>query len=209
MTSMQDAETKSAAELFPHQQAAWERQRRHVVDNSAFYQALWDGRPPPLDLRDIAELPVSTKAELRLSQESHPPFGDYLATTRARVSRLHRTSGTSGQAMNLAMSAGDCALTEEVGGRSHRAAGLNAEHTVVHCLNYQMWMGGVTDHLTLERTGATVVPFGVGGTELLIRTIREIGITAISCTPSYPAVLERVIEEFGIQKRTPSVSTRQ
>jgi len=195
MTSMQDAETKSAAELFPHQQAAWERQRRHVVDNSAFYQALWDGRPPPLDLRDIAELPVSTKAELRLSQESHPPFGDYLATTRARVSRLHRTSGTSGQAMNLAMSAGDCALTEEVGGRSHRAAGLNAEHTVVHCLNYQMWMGGVTDHLTLERTGATVVPFGVGGTELLIRTIREIGITAISCTPSYPAVLERVIEE--------------
>jgi phenylacetate-CoA ligase len=56
-------------------------------------------------------------------------------------------------------------------------------------------MGGVTDHLTLEQTGATVVPFGVGGSELLIRTIREIGIDAISCTPSYPAVLERVIEE--------------
>ena len=53
----------------------------------------------------------------------------------------------------------------------------------------------MTDHLTLERTGATVVPFGVGGSELLIRTIREIGIDAISCTPSYPAVLERVIEE--------------
>jgi phenylacetate-CoA ligase len=58
-----------------------------------------------------------------------------------------------------------------------------------------MWMGGVTDHLTLERTGATVVPFGVGGTELLVRTIRETGIDAISCTPSYPAVLERVLEE--------------
>ncbi|MEZ5676243.1 MAG: hypothetical protein R3D81_13775 [Thalassovita sp.] len=29
----------------------------------------------------------------------------------------------------------------------------------------------MTDHLTLERTGATVVPFGVGSTELLINTI--------------------------------------
>ena len=66
---------------------------------------------------------------------------------------------------------------------------------VVHCLNYQMWMGGLTDHMTLERTGALVVPFGVGNTELLVRTIQEVGITAISCTPSYPAVLERVIAE--------------
>ncbi len=56
-------------------------------------------------------------------------------------------------------------------------------------------MGGFTDHTTLEATGATVVPFGVGDTQLLIRTIRELGITAISCTPSYPAVLERVIAE--------------
>ena len=97
--------------------------------------------------------------------------------------------------MNLALSARDCDITETVGGRSQSAAGLTADHTVVHCLNYQMWMGGVTDHMTLERTGATVVPFGVGNTELLIRTIREIGITAISCTPSYPAVLERVLAE--------------
>jgi phenylacetate-CoA ligase len=65
----------------------------------------------------------------------------------------------------------------------------------VHCLNYQMWMGGFTDHTTLEATGAMVVPFGVGGSELLVRTIRELGVTAISCTPSYPAVLERVIAE--------------
>ncbi|MBE0691881.1 MAG: phenylacetate--CoA ligase family protein, partial [Aquamicrobium sp.] len=129
------------------------------------------------------------------SQAAHPPFGDYLAAPRSMANRLHRTSGTTGQAMNLALSARDCRITEAVGGRCHAAAGLTAEHTVVHCLNYQMWMGGVTDHMTLEATGALVVPFGVGGTELLIRTIREVGITAISCTPSYPAVLEKVLAE--------------
>jgi phenylacetate-CoA ligase len=124
-----------------------------------------------------------------------PPFGDYLAARPEKVSRLHRTSGTTGQAMNLALSARDCEITEIVGGRAQTLAGLKAGMMVVHCLNYQMWMGGLTDHLTLERTGATVVPFGVGSTELLIRTIIETGITAISCTPSYPAALEMVIAE--------------
>lgn len=176
-------------------QTAWARQRSHVMQNSGFYRRLWAGRNVPEDLRDLADLPLSDKAQLRVSQAEHGPFGDYLATGREAVVRLHRTSGTTGQAMNLAMSLRDCRITEEVGGRSHRAAGLTPGHTVVHCLNYQMWMGGLTDHMTLQATGALVVPFGVGNTELLIRTIREVGIDAISCTPSYPAVLERVLDE--------------
>ena len=195
MTLVRNAEILGAADLLPHHEAAWERQREYVTKNSVFYRELWNGQTPPRDLRDIAALPLSDKTQLRISQADHPPLGNYLASARAKVTRLHRTSGTTGQAMNLALSARDCEITEIVGGRCHRAAGLSAEHTVVHCLNYQMWMGGVTDHLTLERTGATVVPFGAGGTELLIRTIREIGINAISCTPSYPAVLERILED--------------
>jgi len=195
MTLIHDAEKLAPADLLPHQQILWEQQRQYVMDNSGFYTNLWKGQKPPMDLLDLPSLPLSCKSELRLSQASHPPFGDYLAAGIQQAIRLHRTSGTTGQAMNLALSATDCETTEIVGGRSHSAAGLKPGHNVVHCLNYQMWMGGVTDHLTLERTGAMVVPFGVGGTELLIRTILEIGIDAISCTPSYPAVLERVLAE--------------
>ena len=181
--------------MISQQQSLWETQRLYVAGHSKFYQALWQGREAPLKLQDLPGLPLSSKAELRLSQAQSPPFGDYLAAERATVTRLHRTSGTTGQAMNLALSARDCEITQTVGGRAQRSAGLTAEHSVVHCLNYQMWMGGVTDHLTLEQTGAMVVPFGVGSTELLIRTIMETGINAISCTPSYPAVLERSLAE--------------
>ena len=195
MTTLENAIFLSAAQLFPHQQAAWNEQKQHVSNNSQFYKELWNGQLPPDDLRDLAELPLSTKAQVRISQELHPPFGDYLAAPREQVNRLHRTSGTTGQAMNLALSARDCEITEIVGGRCQTSAGLGPDDTVIHCLNYQMWMGGLTEHMTLERTGATVIPFGVGGTELLIRTIRDIGVTAISCTPSYPAVIERVMRE--------------
>ena len=176
-------------------QQLWEQQRLYVSENSPFYRALWQGGDIPLQLEDLAQLPLTSKVQLRESQAAEPPFGNYLAASHDSVNRLHRTSGTTGQAMNLALSAGDCALTVSVGGRAQRLAGLGPSHSVVHCLNYQMWMGGVTDHMTLEETGAMVVPFGVGSTDLLIETIRQVGVNAISCTPSYPAVLEKTLNE--------------
>ena len=195
MALLDNAVTASAGEVARHQQESWPAQAAHVARSSDFYRDLWAGKAPPENLRDLPELPLSDKAMLRISQADYPPFGNYLAAPRDTAARLHRTSGTTGQAMNLALSARDCEVTEIVGGRCQSAAGLGPGHVVVHCLNYQMWMGGLTDHMTLERTGALVVPFGVGNTELLVRTIQEVGITAISCTPSYPAVLERVIAE--------------
>jgi len=183
------------AEIARLRAARWPAQSDYVARHSPFFQRLWAEVRPPVRLEELPRLPLCDKAMLRASQAASPPFGDYLAASPEKVVRLHRTSGTSGQAMNLALSAADARLTAEVGGRAQRAAGLGPGHRVVHCLNYQLWMGGLTDHLTLEATGASVVPFGVGASELLVRTIRELAITAISCTPSYPAVLERVIAE--------------
>ncbi len=194
-SELQELYHGSAQQLGAHQQALWQQQRRYVFEHSAFYRRLWNESEPPERLEEIAALPLSDKADLRRSQTETPPFGDYLAASTERVTRLHRTSGTTGQAMNLALSARDCEVTETIGGRAQSLAGLRASHRVVHCLNYRMWMGGVTDHLTLERSGAMVVPFGVGETALLVRTIREIGINAISCTPSYPMVLEQVVRD--------------
>ena len=183
-------------ELAVQREARWQIQRERLAA-SAFYQHQHRDAPLclPSTLADIADLPFTKKEDLRKDQAAHPPFGSYLAAASDIVTRLHRTSGTTGQAMNLALSAHDARLQAEVAGRAQSAAGLEPSDIVVHCLNYQLWMGGVTDHLGLEETGAMVVPFGTGGTELLIRTIQELGINAISCTPSYPARLAEVLRE--------------
>jgi phenylacetate-CoA ligase len=55
--------------------------------------------------------------------------------------------------------------------------------------------------MTLEEAGACVVPFGVGNTRQLLETIVELGVTAISCTPSYPALLEKHLREEGRDPR--------
>lgn len=189
------ADFAELSDLAAHRQAQWERQRAYVAACSPLHRRVWGGREPPRRLEGLAELPLVDKEMLRESQRAHPPFGDYLAAPEDKIARVHRTSGTTGTAMNLALSAGDAHATAVVGARAQAASGLGPGHRVVHCLNYRLWMGGYTDHAALEATGAAVVPFGVGDSELLIRTIRELRITAISCTPSYPAVLERAIAE--------------
>ncbi len=181
--------------LAAHRQHLWETQREYVMTRSPLHRRAWKGAKAPRRLEALAELPLMDKEMLRDSQRDHPPFGDYLAVPATAVARVHRTSGTTGTAMNLALSLKDARETAVVGGRAQAAGGLGPGHRVVHCLNYRLWMGGFTDHTTLEATGAAVVPFGVGDTQLLIRTIRELAITAISCTPSYPAVLERAMAE--------------
>ena len=189
-------ETMSPDAVRQYQDAAWERQWDYVRSRSSFYQkklAAFSGRRISLD--DLQDLPLTEKDELRISQEGDYPFGDYIACPQSDVVRMHRTSGTTGRPLILSNSRKDTENVARTGARSMWAAGLRPTDRVVHCLNYCMWTGGFTDHTVLEATGATVLPYGIGNTVQLIRSIKELGITAISCTPSYPAMLEKVMRE--------------
>jgi phenylacetate-CoA ligase len=195
LSTTQEADFAPLEELAAQQSERWRQQYRYVLKNSPFFSALWSESRASPRLEDLPLLPLCDKEMLHRSQAEAPPFGNFLAAPESSVVRVHRSSGTTGRTMNLVLSAADAQQTAVVGARAQRASGLGPQHRVVHCLNYQLWMGGFTDHTILEMTGATVIPFGVGNSELLVHTIRELGITAISCTPSYPLVLERVIEE--------------
>jgi phenylacetate-CoA ligase len=190
-----NAEFANPNELRQLHQTHWENQSSYIMANSEFYQHLFKGQKLNGDMAEIPELPFTDKEMLRNEQRTQPPFGSYLAADESRIVRLHRTSGTTGTAMNLALTHQDAQMTAVVGARAQSASGLGPQHRVVHCLNYQLWMGGYTDHATLEATGAMTIPFGVGNTKQLVELIRDLKINAISCTPSYPAVLEQVIRE--------------
>lgn len=184
------------------QEAAWRRQWAYVRASSTFYAQKLNGRSNgPLSLDQLQDLPLTDKEDLRISQELSHPFGTYVACAEEKIVRLHRTSGTTGRGLNLANSRRDADRVAAIGARAMTACGLRRSDRVIHCLNYCMWTGGVTDHMTLEAAGATVVPYGVGNTAQLLDTIAELGITAISCTPSYPALLERSLRERGQDPR--------
>ncbi len=175
----------------------------YVYGNSSMYQEKFSRAGIPKDkikdVQDLALLPFTTKKELRNSQKKQVPFGDFLAAPALNVSRVHRTSGTTGSFIYTALTKNDLDQTHNCGARAFWSAGLRPHHRVIHCLNYCMWMGGYTDHANLETTGATVIPFGVGNAKQLIQVIKDAGINAISSTPSYPKHLEKVIKaEFNM-----------
>jgi phenylacetate-CoA ligase len=141
-------------------------------------------------------LPFTSKGDVLREQELNPPFGRFLGTgSTTSAVRVHRTSGTAGRGLYIAMSQADANIAVTAGRRAFICAGAEAADRIVHCLNYCLWAGGVTDHLSLEATGAAVIPFGVGQSRRLIETIKRLAISAISCTPSYMVRLQAVMQD--------------
>ena len=87
-------------------------------------------------------------------------------------------------------------MVTRLGGRAMFCAGARPGLRIVHCLNYQLWTGGVTDHMIIEASGATAPCRSASARpRKLLETIAELGVTGIHCTPSYPALLEKVLRE--------------
>jgi len=143
---------------------------------------------------NLSAFPFTTKSELLQDQLINPPYGSNLCVDLKSVQRIHKTSGTTNNPLILALTLNDIKNTVKVGSKCFNLAGLKKEDIVVHCLNYNMWAGGYTDHHSLEASGAAVIPFGVGNTNKLIETILLIKPTAIHCTPSYIKKIELILK---------------
>ncbi|MEE9295697.1 MAG: AMP-binding protein [Phycisphaerae bacterium] len=197
-------ETMSPAEL--HDRLEVPRLRRqliHTFDNSPFWRDRFDTagitRGDLDNGIDFESFPFTEKRELLLDQVNHPPYGRLPAVSHDDIRRVHRTSGTASRPFFTLLTGRDVETTVEAGARAFWCAGLRPADTVVHCLSYCLWSGGVTDHLCLERTGATVIPYGVGNSRYLLELIQTLKPTAISCTPSYlERLAELLVNEMGV-----------
>jgi phenylacetate-CoA ligase len=176
-------------------------QLRYVRTASAFYRRkLGDG--PDVSAEDFAALPFTTKDELRKAQAADPPFGEIRAASQTAIVRLHVTSGTSGRPLAIGFTRADHELSCEIGARAYFAAGVRAEDTVLHCLNYALYVGGLADHLSIERTGATMVPVGIGQTGRILDMWDDLRPTVVFCTPSYARHLADTAQVRGREPAT-------
>jgi phenylacetate-CoA ligase len=153
-------------------------------------------------LHDFQPLALLDKKDILDDQLALGPFGTLLAVPPDQLRRIHRTSGTTATPLLVLLTGNDLTSVVSVGSRAFRCSGVEAADIVVHCLNYCMWSGGVSDHESLEAAGATVIPFGVGNSHFLLETILQVRPSALSCTPSYLARLYQLLtDEFKLQPR--------
>jgi len=182
----------------------------YVFERSRFYREKcfsFLNEKPPYTMDSLVSLPFTEKKELLEDQEKYPPYGSNLCVDTNDICRIHRTSGTTGKPLILAYTLQDTEHTHETGARCFWSSGVRPEHAVVHCLNFCMWAGGVSDYLSIEKTGATVIPFGVGNSRELIEIILQLRPQAIHCTPSYLSRLEKILkDDFGLKPEQAGLS---
>ena len=70
--------------------------------------------------------------------------------------------------MRIGLTRRDIADYGEMGARALWAMGCRPGDIVFECMNYNLYAGGLSDHLTFETLGAATIPFGVGHSERLL-----------------------------------------
>jgi phenylacetate-CoA ligase len=101
------------------------------------------------------------------------------------VVRLHASSGTTGKPIVVAYSRQDLQVWASAMVRCLAACGLDRHDIVQNAYGYGLFTGGLGAHYGAETLGATVIPVSGGNTDRQIMVMKDFGVTAICCTPSY------------------------
>jgi phenylacetate-CoA ligase len=144
-------------------------------------------------LADVQKLPFTVKADLRDTY----PFGLF-ASPMSDVVRLHASSGTTGKPIVVAYTQEDINVWSSVMLRSFAACGLHRGDVIQNAYGYGLFTGGLGAHYGAEALGATVIPISGGNTDRQIMVMKDFGVTAICCTPSYFIHLLERAGELGV-----------
>ena len=144
-------------------------------------------------LEDVRLLPFAIKNDLRDTY----PYGLF-AVPMSEVVRLHASSGTTGKPIVVGYTAEDMDVWKQVIMRTLYAAGYSRGDVVQNMFGYGLFTGGLGLHGGIEGIGATVIPISGGNSERQIMVMKDFGVTAVSCTPSYFIHLIEVAGKLGI-----------
>jgi len=145
---------------------------------------------------DIRKLPFTVKNDLR----DNYPFG-LCAVPMNEVVRIHCSSGTTGKPITGPYTAEDLEQWAECVARVLWAATVRKEDIVQVAYGYGLFTGGLGLHQGASLIGSAIVPTSSGMTERQIMLMKDFGVTALFCTPSYALTIAERAEEMKIPIR--------
>ncbi len=174
----------------------------HAYKNVPHYKAAFDTagvHPDDLkSLSDLARFPFTVKKDLR----DNYPFGMF-AVPQDQITRVHASSGTTGQPTVVGYTAKDIDTWASVVARSLRASGVRPGDMLHNAYGYGLFTGGLGAHGGAEKLGCTVVPVSGGMTPRQVTLIEDFCARAIMVTPSY---MLSILDEYHAQGRDPRQS---
>ena len=147
-------------------------------------------------LDDLRRLPFTTKQHLR---DSYP---DGLNTVPMnRMSRVHASSGTTGNPTILYYTAGDLSWWASLVARCMHMVGMRPGDVFQNTSGYGLFTGGLGMHHGAERLGCVAIPMGAGNTLRQLKFIRDLKVTAVHIIPSYALYLAAACEKQGFSPK--------
>jgi phenylacetate-CoA ligase len=182
---------------------------RYAYDHAPFYRRKWDQagfHPDHLhSLEDFEEkVPVISKKDLRESQASSPPFGDYLCAPEREIFHIHGTSGTTGRPTVFAIGRNDWNAIANAHARIMWGMGMRPGDMICIAAILSLYMGSWGALSGAERLGAKAFPFGAGAPGMTSRcaqwlhTMRPAGFYG---TPTYALHLAQTALDEGLNPR--------
>lgn len=194
-----ELETMSRPELEALQLERLNALLERVYTNVPTYRAKFDeaGVQPHVEsLAGLADLPFTVKNDLRAAY----PYGMF-AVPMHEVVRLHSSSGTTGQVTVVGYTAGDLDRWADLMARTFASAGVTADDIVQIAYGYGLFTGGLGAHYGSERLGCATIPISGGNTKRQVQVLKDFGVTALACTPSYAMLIGETALEMGIDPR--------
>ncbi len=142
--------------------------------------------------RDLAALPLTTKAELMADQEAHPPWGSVLTEPLDRYTRYCQTSSTTGNPLRWIDTNESWQWMLECWKAVYRAARVETGDRVFFPFSFGPFLGFWTGFEAGCQMGLHCVPGGGMSTQIRLATIAAVGATVVCCTPTYALRLAEV-----------------
>jgi phenylacetate-CoA ligase/benzoylacetate-CoA ligase len=146
----------------------------------------------PTGLKFLADLPFTTKDEIRRSQaERRPgePFGRHQGVPLSAVVQTLSSSGTTGEPVIFALTGADLEVWRDGIATGFFAAGIRRDDVVAHLVGLPGVAGGLPYADGFRRIGATLAWIGGLATERIIQLIPRVQATAVLATTSFGTYL--------------------
>lgn len=160
---------------------------------SGYAELLADVDPTQITSSEaLASLPVLRKSEIGKSQAENGPLGGFGGLPTHEFSHIFQSPGP----------------IYEPGGTGHdwwrmgrflNACGIGKGDIVQNCFGYHLTPAGMIFENGARAVGATVIPAGVGQTELQVRAAADIGTTAYAGTPDYLKIILDRADADGVK----------
>ncbi|MCH2201313.1 MAG: AMP-binding protein [Fuerstiella sp.] len=149
-------------------------------------------------LKDLYQLPLTSKQELVDGQTTQPPYGTNLTYPSNRYHRLHQTSGTTGQPMRWLDTAASWNWIMECWRQIYLLAGVTPIDRFFFPFSFGPFIGFWAAFEGAGRIGNFCLAGGGMSTENRLRAMIENEATIVCCTPTYALRMAELAQQNDI-----------